>query len=299
MRRVGVGHVVSKKVQTAQTNHSLHTWGSDQSESISGGSNQSQRGKGGSTNRMKRVLTNGNGACGFTLVRRSTLNLTRLNHDESWRLTIYNDVCATSHRFIFCPLGLHTHLANFLVWISTSSAMSAVLLSSIAMDRLTAREVVSGLKSRDVFPQVSPLLKRTGACRNLFGPVDDAELQRELTSKLEEIAERDRLRWNFDFSEGRPLDGELEWEESPAEDCPTFYREKITTAVSKEPRRTANVPAHWGCRSTSVNELNRENKADKRNPRRSRKTAAHARTKRLADLRITGKILKNTHNVTI
>lgn len=180
--------------------------------------------------------------------------------------------------------------------------MSAVLLSSIAMDRLTAREVVSGLKSGDVFPQVSPLLKRTGACRNLFGPVDQAELQRELTSKLEEIAERDRLRWNFDFSEGRPLDGELEWEESPAEDCPTFYREKITTAVSKEPRRTANVQAHCGCRSTSVNEsvneLNRENKADKRNPRRSRKTAAHARTKRLADLRITGKIFTYKSHIT-
>lgn len=163
--------------------------------------------------------------------------------------------------------------------------MSAVL-SSIAVARLTSREIVSGQKSRDIFPQVVPLLKRTGACRNLFGPVDHDELQRELTSKLKEIAERDRLRWNFDFSEGRPLEGELEWEESPAEDCPTFYRERITTAVSKEPKREIFAP-NCGGRSTSVNILNQKNEADKRNPRKSRKTAAHARTTRLTDLRIT------------
>ncbi|KAI7812226.1 cyclin-dependent kinase inhibitor 1B [Triplophysa rosa] len=165
--------------------------------------------------------------------------------------------------------------------------MSSVLLSSIAMDRLTAREIVSGQESRDIYPQVDPLLMRKGTCRNLFGPVDHDELQRELTSKRKKIAERDRLRWNFDFSEGRPLDGELEWEESPADDCPAFYRERITTAVSKEPKREvfAKVP---GC-STSVNTLNRENEADKRNvnPTKSRKTTAHARTKRLTDLRIT------------
>lgn len=168
--------------------------------------------------------------------------------------------------------------------------MSSVLLSTIAMDRLNAREIVSGQKSADISPQVLPLLKRKGTCRNLFGPVDHDELQRELTSKLKEIADRDRLKWNFDFSEGHPLDGELEWEESPAGECPTFYRERITSAVSKEPKREilAKVPTHP---SSSVNMLNRENKADRRNvhARKSRKTAAHARTKRLADLRITGK----------
>ncbi|XP_056596149.1 cyclin-dependent kinase inhibitor 1B [Triplophysa dalaica] len=169
--------------------------------------------------------------------------------------------------------------------------MSSEFLSTIAMDRLNAREIVSGQKSADISPQVLPLLRRKGTCRNLFGPVDHDELQRELTSKLKEIADRDRLRWNFDFSEGRPLDGELEWEESPAGECPTFYRERITSAVSKEPKREilARVPAHCGGRSTSMNMLNRENKADKRNvnPRKSRKTAAHARTKRRTDLRIT------------
>ncbi|KAA0724621.1 Cyclin-dependent kinase inhibitor 1C [Triplophysa tibetana] len=198
---------------------------------------------------------------------------------------------------------LHTNLGSFLIWISTKSPMSTVLLSSIAMDRLNARETVSGQKSGDISPQVLPVVKRKGTCRNLFGPVDHDELQRELTSKLKDISDRDRLRWNFDFSEGRPLDGELEWEESPAGECPTFYRERITTAVSKEPKREilAKVPAHCGGRPTSVNMLNRENEADKRNvnPRKSRKTAAHARTKRLTDLRITDFYTKRRRTGTV
>nr|XP_055048511.1 cyclin-dependent kinase inhibitor 1 [Misgurnus anguillicaudatus] len=161
--------------------------------------------------------------------------------------------------------------------------MSAVLLSSIAMARLSAREIASERNTGEISPETVPLQNPTKTCRSLFGPVDHEELRRELTSKLKEIAEHDRQRWNFDFGEGRPLDGELEWEESPAEDCPIFYREKITTTVPARPKRERLAP-YCGDRFTSVNVLN---ETDRRNPKKSRKTAAHAQTKRLTDLRIT------------
>ncbi|KAL0155956.1 hypothetical protein M9458_050219, partial [Cirrhinus mrigala] len=76
--------------------------------------------------------------------------------------------------------------------------MSAVLLSTMAGERLTPRKTAPQRST-----EMLPLLKRTGTCRNLFGPVDHDKLRREL--------------WNFNFSEGQPLDGDLKWEENRAE----------------------------------------------------------------------------------
>lgn len=160
--------------------------------------------------------------------------------------------------------------------------MSTCLPSAIAGERLASRKAV---------PEILPLLRLTGTCRNLFGPVDHDELKRELTSKLREISQRDQLRWNFDFSEGQPLSGDLKWEESPAEDCPEFYREK--TAVSK--RTFVDLPTTErivapNCGSRTMKDLNHKNKTAKFNRRKlSRKTVARTQTKRLTDMRITGK----------
>lgn len=167
--------------------------------------------------------------------------------------------------------------------------MSTCLPSAIAGERLASRKAVPFQRSTEILP----LLKLTGTCRNLFGPVDHDELRRELTSKLREISQRDQLRWNFDFSEGQPLNGDLKWEESPAEDCPEFYREK--TAVSKRPfvdfpttERIVQVAPK--CGSRTMKDLNQKNKTAMCNRRKlSRKTVARTQTKRLADLRITGK----------
>ncbi|XP_051545800.1 cyclin-dependent kinase inhibitor 1B [Myxocyprinus asiaticus] len=182
--------------------------------------------------------------------------------------------------------------------------MSTVLFPTNAGDRLTPRKNVPLQKKTDIFhlqkrrkssetrpepTDILPLLKRTSTCRNLFGPVDHDELKRELTSKLREMSERDQLRWNFNFSDGQPLDGDFKWEESPSEDCPAFYRE---TAVSKGPlmdlpttETFAQFAPNCGGRSAS------ENQADKCNPRKT-----VVRTKRLTNLRITdfyGKRRKN------
>lgn len=230
------------------------------------------------------MLTNRSGACGFTPLRRRTLNLTRLNHDQIWSFTIYNDVCCNSH-WPFTPIWL------VLFWICLLATMSAVLFSTIARERLAPPKSVP---QRSTGITLLPLLQRTGTCRNLFGPVDHDELRRELSSKLREISERDQLRWNFNFSKGQPLDGYLKWEESRAEDCPQFYKE--TTAVSKRPfvdlsateRVTQVAPKYGGRSMKTLNQKNQiTNKCNRRKP--SRKTAARVQTKRLADMSITGK----------
>ncbi|XP_051548169.1 cyclin-dependent kinase inhibitor 1-like [Myxocyprinus asiaticus] len=195
--------------------------------------------------------------------------------------------------------------------------MSTVLFFTSAGDRLTPRKTVPQ-KNMDIFhlqrrkkssetrpepADILPLLKRSSTCRNLFGPVDHDELKRELTSKLREMSEYNQLRWNFNFSEGKPLDGDFKWEESPSEDCPAFYRE---TDVSKGPfmdlpstERFAQAAPHSGGRSASLKGLKQENQADKCNPPQLfPKTVV--RTKRLTTLRITdfyGKRRKNCSSV--
>lgn len=162
--------------------------------------------------------------------------------------------------------------------------MSACLPSTIAGERLASRKAVPFQRSSGILP----LLKLTRTSRNLFGPVDHDELKRELTSKLREISQRDQQRWNFDFREGQPLNGDLKWEESPAEDCPEFYREK--TAVSKRPVDfpTAERIVAPKCGSRTRKVLNQKNKTAMSKRRKlSRKTVA--RTQRLTDMRITGK----------
>ncbi|XP_063802377.1 cyclin-dependent kinase inhibitor 1B-like [Pseudophryne corroboree] len=63
-------------------------------------------------------------------------------------------------------------------------------------------------------------------CRNLFGPVDHAELSRELRSRLREMREESSRRWDFDFQRGVPLpSSRYAWEESRLEAVPAFYRE--------------------------------------------------------------------------
>ncbi|XP_058858029.1 cyclin-dependent kinase inhibitor 1C-like [Acipenser ruthenus] len=95
------------------------------------------------------------------------------------------------------------------------STMSSVQLSSTSLDRLAARRTF-------------PLHARTGVCRNLFGPIDHDELNREMKSKLREISERDQRRWNFNFETSTPLEGgHYEWEESEVDATPVFYRESI------------------------------------------------------------------------
>lgn len=100
--------------------------------------------------------------------------------------------------------------------------MSHVQLSSSALERLVARRTF-------------PLQRRTGVCRSLFGPVDHDELSRDVKAKLREISERDQQRWNFNFEDNTPLEGDYEWEEMPAERTAAFYRESAQSGRTRVP----------------------------------------------------------------
>ncbi|TSK13484.1 Cyclin-dependent kinase inhibitor 1B [Bagarius yarrelli] len=68
-----------------------------------------------------------------------------------------------------------------------------------------------------------PQQTRRNACRNLFGPVNHEELNRDLNAKLSEISERNQQRWNFNFASGTPLQGDYEWEKAALDATPAFY----------------------------------------------------------------------------
>uniref|UniRef100_A0A8D0GEW0 Cyclin-dependent kinase inhibitor 1C n=1 Tax=Sphenodon punctatus TaxID=8508 RepID=A0A8D0GEW0_SPHPU len=103
--------------------------------------------------------------------------------------------------------------------------MSNVHLSNAsAMERLAARRTF-------------PLHARTGVCRNLFGPVDHEELDRELKSKLREISEEQQRRWDYNFQTDTPLagPGRLQWEEVEGDSVPAFYRETLQVGRCRFP----------------------------------------------------------------
>uniref|UniRef100_A0A8C6XHW6 Cyclin-dependent kinase inhibitor 1C n=1 Tax=Naja naja TaxID=35670 RepID=A0A8C6XHW6_NAJNA len=82
-----------------------------------------------------------------------------------------------------------------------------------------------------------PLACSHWVCRNLFGPVDHDELNRELKSKLREICEEGQRRWGYDFQTETPLagSGRLQWEEVDGESVPAFYRETLQVGRCRFP----------------------------------------------------------------
>lgn len=64
---------------------------------------------------------------------------------------------------------------------------------------------------------------KPSACRNLFGPVNHEELNRDLNRHLQEMEEAYRRKWNFDFQNHRPLEGRYEWQAVEKGSSPDFY----------------------------------------------------------------------------
>ncbi|XP_040183965.1 cyclin-dependent kinase inhibitor 1B-like [Rana temporaria] len=76
------------------------------------------------------------------------------------------------------------------------------------------------VQQAEVAPRPGPAV-----CRSLFGPVDHAELSRELHSRLREIEEESSRRWDFDFHREVPLpSSRYVWEERGGDSVPAFYR---------------------------------------------------------------------------
>lgn len=147
--------------------------------------------------------------------------------------------------------------------------MSHVQLST-TLEKLVARKTF-------------PLQRRTGVCRNLFGPVDHDELNREMKDKLREISERDQQRWNFNFETDTPLDGDYEWQSVSADKTPAFYQDSIQNGKIRVPAAPVKSPTDSDLPETPrmdalerlavpesssapcAGELNQENRTDKLN----------------------------------
>ncbi|XP_075617078.1 cyclin-dependent kinase inhibitor 1 isoform X1 [Balearica regulorum gibbericeps] len=65
--------------------------------------------------------------------------------------------------------------------------------------------------------------KTTHARRNLFGPVDHEQLQRDFQHMLRNGIEGAQQKWNFDFLRDTPAEGLLQWEELEGHEVPAFY----------------------------------------------------------------------------
>ncbi|XP_074482283.1 cyclin-dependent kinase inhibitor 1D [Sebastes fasciatus] len=74
--------------------------------------------------------------------------------------------------------------------------------------------------------------------RNLFGPVDHQQLQKDFQRLLCTNVEAANKRWNFDFQSEMPGESSshIEWEELRYQDVPAFYR---SCTIRAAPRPTA------------------------------------------------------------
>uniref|UniRef100_A0A8B9EQ78 Cyclin-dependent kinase inhibitor 1B n=1 Tax=Anser cygnoides TaxID=8845 RepID=A0A8B9EQ78_ANSCY len=64
---------------------------------------------------------------------------------------------------------------------------------------------------------------KPSACRNLFGPVNHEELNRDLKKHRKEMEEACQRKWNFDFQNHKPLEGRYEWQAVEKGSSPEFY----------------------------------------------------------------------------
>ncbi|NXN15912.1 CDN1B inhibitor, partial [Indicator maculatus] len=64
---------------------------------------------------------------------------------------------------------------------------------------------------------------KPSACRNLFGPVNHEELNRDLMKHRQEMEEACQRKWNFDFQNHKPLEGRYEWQVVEKGSSPDFY----------------------------------------------------------------------------
>lgn len=80
--------------------------------------------------------------------------------------------------------------------------------------------------------------------RNLFGPVDSEQLQRDYQAALRKDLEEASSRWSFDFIRDQPLDnGDYQWEGVPVTKVPLLYRSCVADEEAPErPAEATNEP---------------------------------------------------------
>lgn len=88
--------------------------------------------------------------------------------------------------------------------------------------------------------------------RNLFGPVDHQQLQKDFERLLCMSVEVANKRWNFDFQSEMPGEGSsVEWEELRCQDVPAFYRSCTVKPVVRPLRRKRPSSSREGSSGSS------------------------------------------------
>ncbi|XP_006267961.2 cyclin-dependent kinase inhibitor 1 [Alligator mississippiensis] len=77
--------------------------------------------------------------------------------------------------------------------------------------------------------------------RNLFGPVDHEQLQKDFQQLLRSGVEGAKQKWNFDFLREIPAEGLLQWEELQGHEVPAFYHSCVV-GEARKPLQLLNRP---------------------------------------------------------
>lgn len=140
-------------------------------------------------------------------------------------------------------------LNNHIVYFSQEGKMSNVRLSngSPTLGRVDAR-----LSDNP----------KSSACKNLFGPVDHEELKKDLKGRLQEMEEAASARWNFDFSNHKPLpNGRYNWQ--AVDDSPIFYTSLESNVTDSCPSGNTNVDLNGNHNCVVVTNCKQEEKAER------------------------------------
>ncbi|XP_033008459.1 cyclin-dependent kinase inhibitor 1 [Lacerta agilis] len=92
---------------------------------------------------------------------------------------------------------------------------AATLTATESRRRLRAKEGSERERAGNMPLSKSNLLRSPCSrklCRNLFGPVDHDQLQKDFQSLMKAQLEEAQQKWNFDFESETPLEGNYKWE---------------------------------------------------------------------------------------
>uniref|UniRef100_A0A8C4QD44 Cyclin-dependent kinase inhibitor domain-containing protein n=1 Tax=Eptatretus burgeri TaxID=7764 RepID=A0A8C4QD44_EPTBU len=108
--------------------------------------------------------------------------------------------------------------------------------------RQSKKAVARSARPRSLLAQPGKPGVKTPVCRNLFGPVDHEASRADLRAQLQEIAERSRLRWNFDFQRDTSLEGRYAWEAVSVSVVPEWYKPVSCGVASSAETTPASEP---------------------------------------------------------
>lgn len=112
--------------------------------------------------------------------------------------------------------------------------------------------------------RVLSTLRKGPVRRNLFGPVDSEQLQRDYKAALHKDLEEASSRWSFDFIRDQPLEnGDYQWEGVPGTKVPLLYRSCV--ADEGAPERPAEAAKEPEVEKVEVAQSENESESEKEN----------------------------------